>query len=75
MESDNMFAGNAVFDVDSESFSKARLHKGRYQRFKSFISDEDKLSEIRDYSSRNPRKSIVVRDESTGSYRYLKKVE
>lgn len=66
------FAGNVVFEVDSESFYKATWGKKKYKHWKSYIKDEYVHEEIRDYARRNPKKPIIVQNEMTGAMQFIR---
>lgn len=69
------FAGSKVFEVDGETFSKSIQGKPKFARFKNFMSLEDFPNvgeEIREYSRKNPRENIVLKNKSTGHMVYLK---
>lgn len=69
----DQFAGCKVFEVDSGTFSKIQTFKDRYHSFKTYIDEEESLVSIREFAKKNPGKSIVVKDKSTGSFKFLKK--
>lgn len=67
------FGGAMVFEIDSDTFCGITQEKLKSERFSKYIKDSDCLSSIREYAKSNPQKDIVVKDSSTGSYRFLKK--
>jgi len=66
------FAGNRVFDVDTNSFMKSRFGKKPRDRYKKYLGEEDHDA-IREYCIKNPKESIVLRDKKSGSMIYLRK--
>lgn len=69
------FAGDVVFEVDEETFSKSIQGKPKWARYKNFVSLEDFPNvgqEIKEYAYRNPSKSIILKEKRTGRMIYLK---
>jgi hypothetical protein len=60
------FAGAAVFEVDSATFHAAKFHKRKGKHWRKYLGEDDCLSEIRDYATRNPGKPIIIKNKTTG---------
>lgn len=61
-----------VFHVSSDTFSKCRHAKGRYERFMKVMGEGPVHDSICDYAKNNPGKSIMLHDEKLGAYTVLK---
>lgn len=61
-----------VYHVSSDTFSKCRHAKGRYERFMKVVGEGPVHDSIRDYAKSNPGKSIMLHDEKLGAYTVLK---
>ena len=70
---DDIFAGNAIFDCDPETFQNCRLGKKKYARYSKYVGSTDQGERIRQYGIKNPKKAIVLRDNTTGAMRYLRR--
>ena len=66
------FAGCEVFEVDADRYNRCRVIKQSYERYSKYVGDDELGQTIREYARKNPGKSIIVQDESTGSMTYLK---
>lgn len=76
VEEDNgdcSFAGNAVFNCDSDTFMRCRQGKKKYTRYAPYVGDDDIGERIRQYGRNNPKKGIVLRDGRTGAMLYLRR--
>jgi hypothetical protein len=60
------FASSAVFEVDSHTFHNARLEKRKFKRWKTYLDEDDALSEVREYARHNPHKPIILKNGRTG---------
>lgn len=75
IEPNDRFAGNAVFDVDTDTFLKTFLPKEKYKRWKKYLGVENfsELGEtIRTFAKKKPMDGIIVRDEKTGAMRQIR---
>jgi hypothetical protein len=74
---DGEFAGSPVFDVDNETYKRCTHGKPTYARWKHYVDDvdveENLLDSIRTHAHRNPSKSIVLRNKSTGAMLFLRR--
>lgn len=61
-----------VYHVSGETFSKCRKAKGRYERFMKYVGEGPVHDSIKDYAKKNPGKSIMLHDETLGTYTVLK---
>lgn len=66
------FAGAECFDVDDETFQKARLGKKHKAHYKTYVGDDDTGKAIREYGLQNPSAPIVVKQGRTGAMMYLR---
>ena len=72
---DETFAGHRVFHVDSDKAWKSRNGKGKRDRYKKYVGEDDDGNEIRDFARKNPKKSIVLKDKMTGSMMFLRRAK
>jgi hypothetical protein len=70
---DKSFAGSKVFNVDSNTFSKSRMGKTSFCRYKTYVGEDEIGTQIREYGRKNPGKGIILQDSTTGSMLYLKR--
>jgi hypothetical protein len=71
--SSDTFAGGRVFDVDSDTFSKCRCGKGRYDRYSKYLDVKSSPGkEIHEYGRSSKGQKIILRDKSTNHMLYLK---
>lgn len=70
---DDTFAGNAVFNCDSETFNKCRMGKTKYVRYSTFVGDDEIGENIRQYGRMYPDRGIVLRDALSGAMLYLRR--
>ena len=66
------FAGMRVFRIKNDTYNKLLRGKKKYARWQNYISAEE-ASEIRDYIRRNPKKSVVLMDDSYGTMTILRR--
>ena len=72
-ESDDVFAGNAVFNCDSDTFQNCRLGKRKYLKYKTYVGEDEVGERIRQYGRQNPSKGIILKDSRTGAMLYLRR--
>lgn len=66
------FAGHDVFEVTSDTFHRARVSKKNWKHWKSYIGEDDTGQAIREYANKNPKASIVLKDERTGAMQFAR---
>lgn len=66
------FAGCRVYDVKSDTYHKCVKGKKKRDRFSKYITDEHVLSHVREYAKKNPKDSIMVRDDRSGATSFIK---
>jgi len=71
-EPDDSFAGISVFDCDMETFNNCRLGKKKFARYKTYVGNDEIGEKIRNYSLKNPKKSVILRNSNTGAMLYLR---
>ena len=69
---EDTFAGATVFEVSSNVFHNLKLEKRKGQHWKTYLGEDDVLSEIREYANRNPHKPIIVRNATTNEMCYVR---
>lgn len=65
------FAGNPVFKVNSEMYSRCLQGKKKYARYESYVGNDEVGQAIREFAYQNPGQAIIVEDEITGMMTYL----
>ena len=68
---DDYHAGNPIFDVDNSSLMKSRMGKKPYLKYSSYTGKSEQGEKIRQYSRKNPKKSIILRN--NGQMFFLRK--
>jgi hypothetical protein len=68
---DDEFNGHPVFDVKSEHLMKSRFGKRAPLRYSTYVGKDEVGEKIRSYSRSNPKKAIILRNNS--SMMYLRK--
>lgn len=68
----NGFAGAKVFKVPSHVFEKCKHGKKKFVRYEVYVGGDQLGEEIRQYGRTNPKKPIIVEDEKTGSFMFLR---
>jgi hypothetical protein len=66
------FAGNEVFEVNSDMYAKCLRGKKKYAPYESYVGNDDVGHAIREYANQNRGKAIIVQDETTGMMTYLR---
>lgn len=66
------FAGAAVFEVAPAVFYSAKMEKRKGKHWKTYLEEDDCLSEVRDYANKNPGKPIILKNERTGEMCYAR---
>ncbi len=66
------FAGSVVFEVSSKVFHQAKMEKRRGKHWRKYLDEDDCFAEIREYAHKNPKRGIVLRNESTGEMCYAR---
>jgi hypothetical protein len=66
------FAGNDVFTVESERYSKVKYSKLRYHRWEHTIGNDDIGNAIKEYAQANPHNGIILQDEKTGHMAFVR---
>jgi len=66
------FAGAAVFEVAPSVFHSARLEKRKGKHWRTYLEEDDCLSEIREFATKNPKTPIILQNERTGEMCYAR---
>lgn len=66
------FAGSVVFEVSSKIFHLARNEKRSGKHWRKYLDEDDCFADIREYAHKNPKRGIVLRNESTGEMCYAR---
>lgn len=66
------FMNHEVFEVDSNTYHKARLGKAKHHRYARYVGEDEVGQEIRKYGRENPGKPIILKHERTGALQFLK---
>lgn len=70
------FAGSRVFDVDEDTFEKARWGKRKYLRYDKYVdTNTDSGKEIHEFGLKNPKEPIIVKNKKTGVMMFLRRKE
>ena len=70
------FAGSRVFDVDEETFEKARWGKRKYLRYDKYVdTNTDAGKEIHEFGLKNPKEPIIVKNKKSGVMMFLRRKE
>ena len=72
-KNDNIFAGDAVFEVSNEVFCACKGEKPRYERYAKHVGNDEIGESIRQYGLRNPGKAIIIKDATYGTMMYLRR--
>ena len=68
------FAGNDVFEIDTDTFSKFTFGKRPYVRWAKYMDLDDPHSKrIKEYCMKHNKKSIILQDSKTKAMIYLRK--
>ena len=67
------FGRARVYDVDDETFGRARMAKEKRERFNKYVGRGPISDSIRQYSKKNPTRSIMLRNSKTNAYTLLKR--
>ena len=73
-QADCNFAGVDVFDCDMETFNNCRLGKKKFLKYSTYVGTDEAGEKIRQYSLKNPKKSVILRNKNTGAMLYMRKV-
>ena len=68
------FAGATVFDVGKDVFNRCRTGKAKFKHWKSYVGEDETGCAIKEYATKNPMRSVIIRDSSTGAMVYMRKV-
>lgn len=68
-----IFAGTNVFEVSSDTFSRCKGEKARYDRYAKHVGEDACGQEIRHYGLKNPGKGIIIKDSQYGTMMYLRR--
>jgi len=69
------FANNDVFVVDTKRYLQARLGKRKYLKYETYVGNDDVGEAIRQYGRKNPKKPIILQDETTGAMIFLRQAQ
>ena len=68
----DIFAGDAVFEVSNEVFCACKGEKPRYERYAKHVGNDEVGEAIRQYGLKNPGKAIIIKDATYGTMMYLR---
>lgn len=67
------FAGQRVFGVDCDTFSKCRLGHRKWSRWSKYIDETTEIGrDILEFVKRHPNRPIILKNESDGTMIYLR---
>lgn len=66
------FAGSTTFVVPSNLFHEFKQSKKKGKHWRTYIGEDGYWRHIREYAAKNPKKSIIIQDESTGAMCYAR---
>lgn len=66
------FAGMDVFAVNPSLYPKANNKKKKYDRYSSYVGEDDAGNYIRMFARKYPKKPIIVMDSVTGCMQFLR---
>lgn len=66
------FAGNIVFTVDTDRFHACRLGKKKYARWANYVGNDEIGERIRAYGYKYPSKPIILKNRNTGGMLFLR---
>lgn len=66
------FAGNQVFEVNSDFYHNSQIGKLKYHQYEQYVSAEGIGQQIREYGKENPDASILIQNEQTGAIQFLR---
>ncbi len=66
------FAGSVVFEVSSKVFHQAKMEQRRGKHWRKYLDEDVCFADIREYAHKNPKRGIVLRNESTGEMCYAR---
>lgn len=62
------------FMVPSETFSKFETGRNRFERWSKYLDlSQESQKAIYDYAKKNPKKTVVLQDETTGAMRAIRR--
>ncbi len=70
---DEYYCGDPVFHCTSDVYHKSLKGKVPYIRYKTYVGEDEVGNKIRQYSLKNPKKNIILKDSSTGDMIYFKR--
>jgi hypothetical protein len=63
-----------LFDVPSEVFRKFETGRNKFERWSRFLDvTQENQKAIYDYAKKNPKRTVVLRDEVTGALRAIRR--
>lgn len=71
-ENTGKFAGNTTHKVPHHVFNKIIKEKNKGKHWKKYLGAHETTIPIRDYANKNPKKPVIIEDESTGYMCYAR---
>lgn len=68
-----IFGGSKVFSCSPDVFSKCRLGKTPFARYKTYVGEDEMGEMIRQFGRKNPKKAIIIKNNSDGSMLFLRR--
>ena len=64
----------SMFDVPSDVFRRFHCGRAKFERWSKFLDcSDDKQRAIYDFAKKNTKKMVVLRDETTGALRAIRR--
>jgi hypothetical protein len=61
-----------VFNVDPDTFIKAKGGKGRFDRYSKFVGEDEYGEKIRQYGREYPKMPVILKDKNSGQLCFLR---
>jgi hypothetical protein len=61
-----------VFNVDPDTFIKAKVGKGRFDRYSKFVGEDEYGEKIRQYGREYPKMPVILKDKNSGQLCFLR---
>jgi hypothetical protein len=66
------FAGQDVFEVTSDTYSKSIQGKAKFKHWRTYVGECETGVAIREFALQNPKSPIIIQNELTGAMCYIK---
>jgi len=68
----DVWANNIVFCLNSDKFNKCVRGKKKYAKWTEYVGEDETGQAIKEYNRKNPSHQIIIKDNSTGCFTFLK---